>query len=148
MSATPPQYEFNQGQNAFLIDLSNKMRGVGFIWRLVGLLGLGLAALIGYRAYQHYQWNFPPEVWAALSGHAFVGLFNLLIGGWTLSASASFRQIASTEGRDMSHLMNGLRSLYQMFALIYTLMVLAIILFLVSLGLAVYSVWQGNPPPV
>lgn len=148
MSTSMPQHEFNQGQNALLLDLARKMGGVGFIWRLVGLLGIGMAILYGVREYQQYpDLKFPAHVWASISGSAFSGLFNLLIGGWTLSAANSFRQIASTEGHDMNHLMNGLRSLHQMFSLIYTLMWLAILMLLVSAAAVLYSMWQGHPLP-
>lgn len=142
--STEPQYEFDKGQSSLIRDLSRKMQAVGAVWRLVGLVFLALAGVIGYLGYRRAgnSFDFTPEIWAGITGHAFVGLFNLLIGGWTVSAARNFHRVATTTGSDISHLMNALRSLHEMFALIYMLIWLAILMGLVSLGFGAYSLMQ------
>lgn len=67
-----------------------------------------------------------------------MGLIFLLIGVWTRAASSSFRDIAETAGRDISHLMDAVGSLHKMYQLMYTLIVFALIVFLAGLALQVY----------
>ena len=56
-----------------------------------------------------------------------------------IAEEKSFRQIVDTRGNDISHLMNGLGALHQMYSLLYTLLVLVLLAGVVSLGLTLYK---------
>lgn len=72
-----------------------------------------------------------------------VGVFYMLMGSWTRSASGSFKQIVTTQGQDISHLMNALASLHSMYSLVYTLLVVTLIFVVVFLGLGLYQRFAG-----
>jgi hypothetical protein len=79
------------------------------------------------------------HLWGIAINLGVVGLFYLLMGVWTRSAGASFLNIVTTQGSDITHLMNGLRSLYSMYSFIYTLLVVTLLLGLFSIVLTLYS---------
>jgi hypothetical protein len=79
------------------------------------------------------------HLWGIALGTGASGLFYLLLGIWTRSASQSFRKIVDTRGNDISHLMNGLGALHQMYSLLYTLLVLVLLAGVLSLGLTLYK---------
>src|SRR5262245_61914780 len=129
------QYEFTEQQNQLLAGLSSKMGVVGTFLSVVGVLEV-LAAVVAVAA--ALRSNFPPdllaripsdvhhrlpgnsELWAFAIQGGVAGLLYLLMGIWTSSSAASFRQIVDTRGSDISHLMNALGSLNRMYTLIYT----------------------------
>jgi hypothetical protein len=53
------------------------------------------------------------HLWGIAIGTGASGLFYLLLGIWTRSASQSFRKIVDTRGNDISNLMNGLGALQE-----------------------------------
>ena len=55
----------------------------------------------------------------------------VFIGAWTRSAGQSFIQIVETKGRDISYVMEGFTACHKMYSLIATVMVVAIIAYLV-----------------
>jgi hypothetical protein len=146
-------YEFTPEQNNLLRSLAGKMSLVGLLGVVVGLLNLISALMLLVFIFQD---PLPPEVleqipaearaklphtnflWGLFIQGAAVGLIFLLIGIWTRSAAASFRDVATTTGRDISHLMDGLGSLHKMYALMYTFIVIALIFFVVGLALQLY----------
>lgn len=67
------------------------------------------------------------------------GIFFLLLGVWTRSAGGSFQKIVDTQGSDITNLMNALSSLKSMYALIYLLVVLALVGGVVAVGLTLYQ---------
>jgi hypothetical protein len=73
-----------------------------------------------------------------------VGLFYLVLGVWTRAAGGSFQKIVDTQGSDISHLMSALSSLHSMFALVYTLLVLTLLLGLLALGLTLFHQYTGG----
>ena len=79
------------------------------------------------------------HLWGIAIGTGASGLFYLLLGIWTRSASHSFRNIVDTRGNDISHLMQGLGALHQMYSLLYTLLVLVLLAGVLALGLTVYK---------
>ena len=62
----------------------------------------------------------------------------LLIGIWTRSAAASFQLIVDTTDRDISHLMDALEALRKFYTLLYLLIMIAVIAFLVGLGMQLF----------
>ena len=79
------------------------------------------------------------HLWGIAIGTGAAGLFYLLLGIWTRSASKSFRKIVDTRGNDISNLMNGLWALHRMFSLLYILLLLVLLAGVVSLGLTLYK---------
>jgi hypothetical protein len=170
MASVPPrEYEFSQDQNVLFSTLSSRMRLVGLFLAVVGVLNILAALLIVlaiYRAKLPQDYvesvlkkasettktdvkaqleNLPPanHLWGLAIGGFVNGLIYLLIGVWTRSAAGSFQQIVDTRGHDISHLMHALGALNKMYTLIYTLIVIGLLLFLVTLGLFLYAQFSG-----
>lgn len=111
------RYEFTKPQEAVIGDLASKMRFVGaFLFALAMLGALQGAFFI-----------------AESGGRKFdaLGLINVLIFGligfWTLSAAREFSAVVETEGWDVPHLMDALRALRNMYTLLFTLLIGAIV---------------------
>jgi hypothetical protein len=83
------------------------------------------------------------HLWGIAIGTGASGLFYLLLGVWTRSASQSFRKIVDTRGNDISNLMNGMGALHQMYSLLYTLLVLVLLAGVVALGLTLYKYYAA-----
>ena len=165
MSASP-QYEFSQEQNALIGSLASKMRFVGLFFVDVGVLNLVIAALVLVaifrdRVPQSWVDQLPAEakkqveeqkgklpgngnLWGVALNTGVVGLFYVLIGTWTRSAGGEFQKIVDTAGRDISHLMSALSSLHSMYALIYTLLVVTLLIGLVALIMVLYKSFIGG----
>jgi hypothetical protein len=58
---------------------------------------------------------------------------------WTRNAAGSFQRIVDTKGQDISHLMHALVSLNKMYTLVYTIIVIGLLLFLITVGLFVFA---------
>jgi hypothetical protein len=82
-------------------------------------------------------------LWGVAMNTGFVALFLLVMGWTTRAAAASFRRIVTTQGRDVSNLMNGLGSLHSMFSLLSLLLQLVILAGVIALGLAIYRHYMG-----
>jgi hypothetical protein len=166
MSApSPREYEFTQEQNKVIGALAGRMRGVGMFLVFIALLNFLVTALVVtaiYRAklppdyvqkvltkasettkadVQSQLENLPPDnqLWGIAMSSGVNGLIYLLIGAWTWSASRSFQKIVDTTGRDIHHLMDAVSSLHKMYALIYTLIVIALLALLVATGIFIYA---------
>ena len=147
-------HEFTGEQNDFIGRLAKKMSVVGLVSVIFGVLYLISAVLLLAFVFQDklpadVVTKIPDEVrakvpttsnylWGVLIQTALAGLIFLMIGIWTRSAAASFREIVSTTGRDITHLMNALSSLYKMYSLLYTLIIVTLLACLVALGLQLY----------
>lgn len=83
------------------------------------------------------------HLWGIAINSGVIGLFYLLLGSWTRSAAASFQRIVSTQGRDISHLMSALDALHSMYALVYTLLMITLILILILLGMSLWARFGG-----
>src|SRR5262245_19271877 len=161
MSSGSPQYEFSNEQNVLFGSLAHKMRWVGLFFVAVGVLNLFAAALLLVAIYQHKlpsDWvqklssevqtqlqQLPPnhQLWGALVSSGLSGVVYLLIGVWTRKAARSFQQIVDTRGRDISLLMNALSALHSQYNLIYTLLMLAVAVFVLAVGLALINQFFG-----
>jgi hypothetical protein len=84
------------------------------------------------------------HLWGIALNLGVTGLFFLLMGAWTRSAGASFQKIVTTQGSDITHLMNGLGSLHSMYSLLYTLLVVTLLFGLFSILLTLYQNFAGR----
>ena len=115
------QYEFDQSQNELILDLSQKMRFVGYFLTAVGILGIisGIIALF----------NSP-----SLSINNFInGIVNTIFGVWINKAASSFKQIVDTQGNDIVNLMGALGELRKLFGLIYWLLIIALVFIVIGI---------------
>jgi hypothetical protein len=161
-----PQYEFSQEQNALIGSLASKMRFVGLFLIAVGVVNLLIALLVVVAIYRDrvpQKWidQLPAEtrakveeqkeklpdnthLWGIAINAGVVALFYLVMGAWTRAAGYSFQKIVDTQGSDISHLMSALSSLHSMYALVYMLLVVTILLGLLALGLTLYKQFGGG----
>jgi hypothetical protein len=164
-AASPREYEFNEEQNRLFSALAGRMRGVGFFLVFLAFLDLLVAVLVIVAIYRAklpqntvdtvvekvseatrtdvrgQLSNLPPDnhLWGIAVSSAVNGILYLLIGMWTRGAARSFQKIVDTTGRDIRHLMEALSELYKMYALIYTLIVIGLLVLIASLGVFIYA---------
>jgi hypothetical protein len=168
------QYEFTSEQNTLIGGLGSKMRFVGLFAIVLGVINLLIALLTVVAIYRdrvpaewqaktkEYMEKLPDDVkkqaeaysldklpanhylWGIALNLGVVGLFYLLMGVWTRSAGDSFLKIVTTQGSDISHLMNGLGSLYSMYSLLYTLLVVTLLFGLISIVLTLVQYFAAR----
>lgn len=163
-----PEFEFNDSQNQLIGSLSRKMALVGFVMIFFGLLQMfnGVATLFmtrnparvleaakgaGMTAEQlgvleeSLAGGFMSSPLAASAvAFALAGLFLFLVGLWTRQAAGGFAGIVLTKGKDISRLMDALGALHQKYTLIYSVLLAAAILTLLSLALNLWHHWRGG----
>jgi hypothetical protein len=161
-----PQYEFTQEQNSLIGSLASKMGFVGLFFVIVGVINILIAILVVLAVFRDrvpQKWvdqlpaeskakfeeqkdKLPPNnhLWGIAINAGVVGLFYLVMGAWTRSAGASFQKIVVTQGSDISHLMNALSSLHSMYALVYILLVVTLLVGLLGLALTLYNQFMGG----
>jgi hypothetical protein len=154
------RYEFTKAQNREIAGLARKMRLVGLVAVLLGVINLILGLLLLIYAFRDQlpaealrripedtlkQLAPPSQLWAVVLQAVASGLIFLLIGLWTRSAAAGFQQIVDTTGRDIGHLMSALGSLHKMYSLLYTLIIVGILAFLLTIGVFLYTRFSGLP---
>jgi hypothetical protein len=168
------QYEFTSAQNTLIGGLGGKMRFLGLFAIVLGVLNLLMALLTVVAIYRdrvpadwqaktkEYMERLPDDVkkqaeaysldklpanhylWGIALNLGVVGLFYLLMGVWTRSAGDSFLKIVTTQGSDITHLMNGLGSLYSMYSLLYTLLMVTLLFGLFSIGLTLFQYFAAR----
>jgi len=155
------QFEFDDNQNRLIGDLARKMSLVGFVIVLFGALQMvhGVMTLwtsrnpdrivaaakdAGVSATQLEAIErvasgglLSPLAISAMS-FALTGLLLVVVGVWTQQAATGFRGIVRTRGEDIRRLMAALAALHKKYSLIYTLIWVAAILSLISLGIGLY----------
>jgi hypothetical protein len=89
VTPTTGGFEFSNEQNGILSGLAGAMRGLAILMILLGALSLLGGVLTR----------------GGLVGPA-QGLFLIVVGAFTLTAARSFRQIVTTSGTDVTHLMD------------------------------------------
>jgi hypothetical protein len=154
------RYEFTETQNRQIGGLARKMRLVGLVAVVLGLVNLILGIVLLIYAFRDQlpaealrripedtlkQLAPPSQLWALVLQAAASGLIFLLIGLWTRSAAGEFQQIVATSGHDISHLMSALGALHKMYSLLYTLIIVGILAFLLSIGVLLYTRFSGLP---
>jgi hypothetical protein len=164
-SQSPREYEFTPEQNSLIGALASRMRTVGLFLILIAVLNFlftVVVVLVIYRAKlpQHYVEtvltkvsevaktdvraqlaNLPPDthLWGAAICSGVNFLLYLLLGVWTRQTASSWSKIVETQGKDISHLMNGMAALNRMYTLICTLILIGLLVFLAALGLFLYA---------
>lgn len=124
----PRQYEFTPQDDALFDDLASKMNFVGYVMLFVALFGLGLMI------YRMVVTRFGVITFDL---NDFLLLF---IAGWTIYAAGEFRKVATTQGRDITHVLDALSALRSLYTLLFWVLLITIVLVLllvvlVSVGL-------------
>ena len=139
----PAQYEFTAAQNEVIGGLGRKMKLVGLIILIFGILNLVNAVLFQVAYTQINNEKIPAEVrdeltklgqrerWLITGYLVLVGAVFCAVGAWTRSAGGSFGEVVETRGRDINHVMDGFTTLNKMYSLIATTLVAAILAYLV-----------------
>lgn len=142
-----PQYEFDPAQNEVINNLA-----MAILWVRVplliaavfqGLIAIGLAFRIP-RDGAHI---------IGACGYALAAIVCFLLANWLIRAAAAFARVTNTTGRDISHLMTGLKNLGSWFDLLaffvkLYLILLAILLILMAVGLLTGAFRGPQPVPV
>jgi hypothetical protein len=134
---TRPQYEFDEAQNEIINNLA-----MAILWVRVplliaavlqGLIAIGLA----FRIRQDGA-----HIIGAL-GHGLAAVVCFLLANWLVKAAAAFVRVTTTTGRDISHLMTGLKNLSSWFDLLAFFVKLYLILLGVLLLLLLVGLFAG-----
>lgn len=67
-----------------------------------------------------------------------------MVGLWTRQAAFGFGGIVQTEGHDISRLMEALGALHRKYELMYTVLLVAAIISLVSFVASLWHAWRGG----
>jgi hypothetical protein len=141
MGPPPPgygaaEYEFTAVENETIGDLASKMRFVGLMGAILGVLLLlaGIAGIV-----------FGGRAGGSSAGTVVQGFLSLLVGIWTRSAAAGFQRIVDTQGHDIANLMSALGELRRIYTLQRVLYVVVIILFVLTVQLALLLMTRGTP---
>jgi|SRR5579871_4496603 len=118
-----PQYEFDDAENLLFDELAKVMRLVGALLIVVGVVTLGLAALLLLKG----------SITTAFAS-VVQGISSIVIGGWTRSAASSFARISTTEGNDIPLVLGAVSDLRKIYGL--QKLVLLISLGVIVLGVA------------
>ncbi len=121
----PRQYEFTPEDDALFDDLAAKMNFVGYVMLVIACVGLGLMI------YRMVKFGV-----MTLDINNFLLLF---IAGWTLYAAAAFRKVATTTGRDISHVLDALSGLRSLYTLLYWILLITIILLILLVVLVSFG---------
>jgi hypothetical protein len=139
-----PQYEFNAAQNEVINNLAMAILWVRFPLLIAavlqGLIAIGLAFRI-------------PKDGAhiiGVFGHGIGAIIFFLLANWLIKAAAAFARVTNTTGRDISHLMTGLKNLGSWFDLLaffvkMYLILLGAVLLLLAIGLLA-DAFKGPAP--
>lgn len=117
------EYEFTEDENVVFTKLASVMRVVALMSIVFG----GIVLFSGFA--DLFAESEVVDVQGALTSILQGAVFALL-GTWLQTASRSFRDIAVTEGRDITNLMNALQDLSK----VYSLQSIVIAVALVVLG--------------
>jgi hypothetical protein len=139
-------YEFSPAQNEVIGSLGNSMKWVALPAYVAGTLALFnfiMRVIWAVKTGAYKDWQ---EIAMLISNLAFVILF-LALARWTLVASAGFRAITETQGRDMGFLMLALNELRKMYTVLATFVKVFVAILVLSLILNVISVFTRDRWP-
>ena len=168
LNASTSEFEFNESQNQLIGSLARKMALVGLVMMFFGLLQMlnGVASMFMSRnpdrvisaaqkagmpedklvvlkqALSGGFWSSP--IAASALAFALAGLFLFLIGLWTRQAAGGFAGIVLTKGKDISRLMDALGALHRKYGMIYSFLLAAAIISLVSFVFSLWHSWRGG----
>jgi hypothetical protein len=130
-----PQYEFDTSQNEIINNLAMAILWVRFPLLIAailqGLIAIGLALRI-------------PKDGAHIIGslgHGVAAIVCFLLANWLVKAAAAFARVTTTTGRDITHLMTGLKNLDSWFELLaffvkLYLILIGVLVILMIVGMA------------
>jgi len=125
------EYEFTDEENVVFTRVAVVMRWVALLFITLGVVVLAGGFVMLWRTDQTV------EIRASL-GYWSIGAVSVLSGSWLQTASRSFRDIATTEGRDISHLMYALLDLRKAYVLQSVVLAITVVVFIGWL------LWQLN----
>jgi hypothetical protein len=130
------EYEFSDQENHQINDLASKMRFVGLMGIIFGVILVlgGLAACAG-----------GSKTAGNGIGNFLQGIFAILVGVWTRSAAAAFQRIVDTQGNDVFNLMGALGELRRIYGLQRVLLIILIVLMVVLVPL-VFLLFMSRAP--
>ena len=119
------QYEFSEKENILVGSLSKKMRYVGIIGIVFGILEI-ISGVFGEKI------------------SIFKGVISIIVGIWTMRASESFQKIVDTTGSDITNLLNALSEMKKLYTLQFWIFIIEVVfttlvVFLVILGVNIFS---------
>jgi hypothetical protein len=167
-TASTGEFEFSESQNQLIGSLARKMSLVGFVMIFFGLLQLinGVTSLFMSRNPDRVisaaqkagmseeqldalkqglsggMWSSPIAISALV--FALAGLFIFFVGLWTRQAAGGFAGIVLTQGKDVSRLMDALGALHRKYGMIYSILLAAAIISLLSLLISLWHSWRGG----
>jgi hypothetical protein len=109
------EYEFTEADDVLFLGLAWQMNFVGLF-----ALGIGIFVILIGAFLEH-------------AGSILSGALYSVIGIWTHRASVSFRKIAETRGKDISHLLHAIHDLRKLYSLQFWICVLSLIVAVASL---------------
>jgi hypothetical protein len=145
---SPGKYEFSAAENDVFAALAGKMRFVGTVLTIIGVLYLVIGAMLIFMALSGQ--DVPPAAAKASDGPTVMrlgvqhsigylvgGILYLAMGGWTRSGAAAFRRIVDTQGSDIGHLMEAAVNLRKLYTLQFWLILIGLIIMLIALVIGV-----------
>jgi hypothetical protein len=122
------EYEFSADENRVVDRFARVARVAGWLDILLAVAIVG----VGMRAYVHYG---PASLWGMLDGIAVAlsTVFLVLFGVWLIRASSSMAKIVSTQGSDVSHLLNAFTHLTKIYRTQFWLWVVGVCLIAAAL---------------
>ncbi len=143
--STPPnqpfksaQHEFSDEDNRTISALAQAMGTVATLMQILGLAFAIFSALQAATAVQT-QAGYAPAV-----GLGAAALLCLTVGFWTSSSAASFRRVVESKNEDVWHIMNALRKQHNMYSLMRTITLGSLVVAVVGLALAAFSMFQNR----
>src|SRR5262245_51550729 len=131
---TRPQYEFDAAQNEVINNLA-----MAILWVRVPLL---IAAVLQGMIAIGLAFRIPKDGAHVVGviGHGLGAVLCYLLANWLIKAAAAFVRVTTTTGRDITHLMTGLKNLGSWFDLLaffvkMYLILLGVLFLLLVIGL-------------
>jgi hypothetical protein len=139
-----PEYEFDDEQNKVIDELAMAIVWVRLPLLITGLLEALIATGLAFRLPYDGAHIF------GVLGHALAAVVCFLLANWLMRAATAFARITATKGRDISHLMTGLKNLGAWFDLLaffvkLYLFLLGLLLVLLVIG-HLTGAFQGPDP--
>ena len=117
-------FEFNDQQNQVIKSLASAMRWIGAVLMVVGAL-MAIAGIL--------------SIGGKGAASLLQGVLWLIIAFWTYKAAGAFRKIVDSQGNDVHHLMQALRSLLNLYRIQVILLAVFALILIVSLAFLLFS---------
>lgn len=116
------QYEFSPSDNLIIENLGSKLSFVGLF-----MLGIGLSCFLSVIV----RWIRFTDLDVFL---LFIALLLIPVGIWTHRAGREFRVVATSEGKDISHLMEALANLLRLCTLVSLILFISLVFAIIQFG--------------